>query len=120
LPLRAKKELEVDESELLERVQMHCAKPELSKLAIVLAVIWPWLLLQGVLFQWDWYLRHTLRGEPLSDEDKAHLTRCVINISTPAWAALEPRKRAEWLSKELWEADNVRKWRDAQAKGKLE
>lgn len=61
----------------------------------------PAFLGASVLFQTRWYVNHTLRGQPFSEEEEAYLAARMVGPGR--WESLEEEEKTELVQARIWE-----------------
>ena len=62
-----------------------------------------------VLYHVDWFVRHTVQGQPYSEEEKVVLLKSAVED----FDTLNEKQQAELLEKECWKEDALAAWRAA-------
>lgn len=76
--------------------------PSVTDLFAVQLVLLPWRLGRGLWWYAQWYVRHSLRGEPYDAEERVYLTRRQLQLDEDAWELTKPEEREDVLKRELW------------------
>jgi len=94
---------------VLSEANVLMVDPKLTDLAGVKVFT---VLPQAVLFQLSWFFRHTVQGQPLNDEEKDYL----LSRAVGEWDSLSASKKDAMREAEVWDADNLAKWRAKHSK----
>ena len=70
------------------------------------------VLPQAILFHASWFFEHTIQGKPLSEAEKDYL----LSRSVGEWDTLSASKKDAMRDAEVWNADNLAKWRAKHSK----
>jgi len=115
-------QLEKDVSvELANEVQIEggYSKPTIQGLLLVKLVKLPYTLPSAIWFQLDWYIRHSIRGEPLSFEEKMYLLTQALGVQEGALdQEYSPEEKQRLIDMECWHRDNFQRFQELQFKEK--
>lgn len=72
----------------------------------------PIVLPKFLLFHGSWFLRHTVQGQPYSEDEKIYL----LSRSVAEWDELTEKQKADLMAREAWEQKNLDAWRSSKKK----
>lgn len=79
------------------------AKPSLSSLVGVRAVLLPWTLSVAIYESARWHWRFKVRGEAYGLEEQEYLTRKALRVSEVQWRQMPEETRTDLISRGFWE-----------------
>ncbi|GBG27198.1 DnaJ protein ERDJ7 [Hondaea fermentalgiana] len=107
--------------ELAQEVKIEggYSKPTLQGLLIVRIIKLPYTFPKTIWFHTDWYIRHTLRGEPLSRAEKILLLTQAMHMPEGAIDdEFTPEEKEELIEMECWHRENMSKFQELRFKRK--
>lgn len=98
---------------MVGELDIGIAPPVITDTVGVAILKLPITLPQTLPFQISWFVKHTLQGQPLSEDEKEYLMKRALGEE---WDTLSEEDQQSLMRAEAWDSDNLAAWRDKKKK----
>ncbi|XP_077978527.1 dnaJ homolog subfamily C member 25-like isoform X2 [Glandiceps talaboti] len=109
---RSKEEIKEEEEATIRKIIENnmdirggYSKPKVTDVLWVQLIVWPYYLIQYIIWYARWIWKFNIKKEPYGEEEKHHIIRKYMGLSEGRYEALDDSQKDEFMRKELWIKD---------------
>ena len=117
---KTKEEIREEEESILRRIieekmdiKGGYSRPSVRDVLWIQLILLPYTICIWIAFYVRWFVKFTLLGHPLEQQEKEYLIRRFMKLSEGQWLALDEEEREDYLEQELWLKSKFAKWKEA-------